>query len=202
MRTTRLGVLASDSEYHMMTNSRFLFGAVALAALVSTACGTPTSPAKPVNPGVAPLVKPSGSGGSTVQPDIQLTGSASTGTPAPGATYSYTFQAKNSGTATSPGVSFQTVLPAELPPAAFQGVTNSDGSACTVNFVDSQVYIGCGLGDMAVGAQKTITIVVSAPVTPETFATLATAYPSDVLTNALADKNLGDNNKSISVTVR
>ena len=140
-----------------------------------------------------------------MQPDIQLTGSASTDNPAPGATYSYTFQVKNSGTATSPGVSFQTVLPQELPPTSFQSVTNSDGSACTTVMDYSgtnQVFIGCGLGDMTVGAQKTITIVVSAPLTLGTFATLVTAYPSDVLTNLLADKNLGDNFKSITVTVR
>lgn len=40
------------------------------------------------------------------------------------------------------------------------------------------------------------------PLTLGTFDTLATAYPFDVLTNPLADKNLGDNNKTISVTVR
>jgi uncharacterized repeat protein (TIGR01451 family) len=146
-----------------------------------------------------------GGGGGTTQPDIQLTGSASTDHPAPGATYSYTFHVKNSGTATSPGVSFQGVLPQELPSAALQGVTNSDGSACTtvMDYAGTnQVFIACGLGDMVVGAQKTITIVVSAPLTLGTFTTWVTAYPSDVLTNPLADKNLGDNAKGITVTVR
>src|SRR5450759_1681531 len=84
------------------------------------------------------------------------------------------------GTATSPGVQFGTVLPIELPALSFQSVTKSDGSACMVNFVDGQVYIACYLGDMAVGAQKTITIVVTAPLTLGTFGTLATAYPADV----------------------
>lgn len=55
---------------------------------------------------------------------------------------------------------------------------------------------------MPVGAQKTITIVVTAPLALGTFATQVTAYPSDVLTNPLADKNLGDNTKTIFVTVR
>lgn len=96
----------------------------------------------------------------------------------------------------------RTVLPPELSPLTFQSVTNSDGSACTVSFADNQVFIYCPLGDMAVGAQKTITIVVSAPVTLGTVSVEAVAYPFDAATNPLADKNLGDNNKTITVTVR
>lgn len=53
---------------------------------------------------------------------------------------------------------------------------------------------------MAVGVQKTITIVVAAP-NSGTYSTLATAYESDVLTNLAADKNLGDNAKTLKVTV-
>ena len=143
----------------------------------------------------------SASGGSNIaQPDVQLSGSASSGAPASGATYSYTFQAKNSGTATAPQVQFVTVLPIELPPASFHSVTVSDGSLCTAQFVDAQVYVACSLGDMPVGNQKTITIMVSAPTTSLTYSVLATAYEYDVLTNLLADKNLGDNAKTITVT--
>jgi len=178
----------------VIIRTRSLIIATTLAAILATACSDSTSPTQLIGS------RASASGG-TVQPDIQLSGSASTSAPAAGATYSYTFQAKNSGTATAPGVQFITVLPVELPPASFQRVTNSDGSACTANFVDAQVYIACGLGDMAVGTQKTITIVVIAPATGGTYSTLATAYESDVLTNLLADKNLGDNAKTLTVTV-
>jgi uncharacterized repeat protein (TIGR01451 family) len=179
----------------MIARTRLLPVVVALVAIVAMACSdTATSPTALSGP------RASASGG-TVQPDIQLSGSASTNSPAAGATYSYTFQAKNSGTATAPGVTFFTVLPGQLPPALFQRVTNSDGSACTAQFVDAQVYIACNLGDMAVGVQKTITIVVTAPASGLTYSTLATAYESDVLTNLLADKNLGDNAKTLTVTV-
>ncbi len=180
----------------MSARTRVLPVLAAFVAILTTACDTATSPTALSGP------RASASGGTSIaQPDIQLGGSASTSAPAAGATYSYTFQAKNSGTATAPGVLFFTVLPVELPPALFQRVTNSDGSACTVNFVDPQVFIACGLGDMAVGVQKTITIVVTAPASGLTYSTLATAYESDVLTNLLADKNLGDNAKTLTVTV-
>jgi uncharacterized repeat protein (TIGR01451 family) len=182
----------------MIARTRFLPVVVALVAIVATACSdTATSPAaRPSGP------RASASGATSItQPDIQLSGSASTNSPAAGATYSYTFQAKNSGTATAPGVQFITVLPVELPPASFKSVTNSDGSACTAQFVDAQVYIACNLGDMAVGVQKTVTIVVTAPASGLTYSDWATAYESDVLTNLLADKNLGDNVKAIKVTV-
>jgi uncharacterized repeat protein (TIGR01451 family) len=180
----------------MSARTRVLPVLAAFVAILTTACDTATSPTALSGP------RASASGGTSIaQPDIQLSGSASTTAPAAGATYSYTFQAKNSGTAIAPGVQFITVLPAELPPALFHSVTNSDGSACTANFVDAQVYIACNLGDMAVGVQKTITIVVTAPAAGLTYSDWATAYESDVLTNLLADKNLGDNAKGITVTV-
>jgi len=181
----------------MNARSKFLPIVIALVAVVASACSDPvTSPAGLSGP------RASASGGTNIsQPDIQLNGSASTTAPAAGATYSYTFQAKNSGTAIAPGVQFITVLPAELAPALFHSVTNSDGSSCTAQFVDAQVYIACNFGDMAVGVQKTVTIVVTAPAAGLTYSVQATAYESDVLTNLLADKNLGDNVKTIKVTV-
>src|SRR5450759_3763656 len=153
----------------MSARARVLPVLAAFVAILTTACDTATNPAALLS---GPRASVSGGGG-TVQPDIQLNGSASTNSPVAGATYSYTFQAKNSGTATAPGVTFGTVLPGQLPPALFQRVTNSDGSACTAQFVDAQVYIACNLDDMAVGVQKTITIVVTAPASGLTYSTLA-----------------------------
>ena len=181
----------------MNGRSKFLPIVVALVAVVASACSDSVTSPIAASSSRASL---SGGGGSSAQPDVQLSGSASTAAPAAGATYSYTFQAKNSGTATAPGVTFFTVLPGELPPASFHSVTNSDGSACTAQFVDAQVYVACNLGDMAVGVQKTITIVVTAP-SSGTYSVLATAYEFDAATNLLADKNLGDNAKTVKVTV-
>jgi uncharacterized repeat protein (TIGR01451 family) len=169
-----------------------------IAAIVATACSDNVAAPVALSPGHVAFAS---GGGGTLQPDVQLSGSASTNSPAAGATYSYTFQAKNSGTATAPGVTFFTVLPPELSPALFQSVTNSDGSACTANPVDAQVYVACFLGDVAVGVQKTLTIVVTAPAAGLTYSVQATAYEFDAATNLLADKNLGDNVKTIKVTV-
>jgi len=180
-----------------MIYRRYLMAATALAVLVTTACNeTATNAGSGLS---GPRASASG-GTSVAQPDIQLNGSSSTNSPAAGATYSYTFQAKNSGTAVAPGVAFTTVLPAELPPASFQRATQGDGTPCAVS-VAGQVSISCGLGDMAVGVQKTVTIVVMAPTTSGTYSVSASAYESDVATNSLADKNLADNTKAISVSV-
>ena len=140
-----------------------------------------------------------GGGGTTVAlPDIQVSGSPSTGTPAAGAQFSYTYQIKNSGQATATAVTFTDVLPSELDPAGFKSVTVSDGSACTYPVLDSnQVLISCDLGDMAPGAQKTVTVVVTAPPTSGTIViNTATAYQTN------GDSNWGNGDRKITVTVR
>lgn len=53
------------------------------------------NPGETCTPGMSFLV--GGGGGGTAQPDIQVSGSVSTGTPAAGAQFSYTFQVKRSG---------------------------------------------------------------------------------------------------------
>jgi uncharacterized repeat protein (TIGR01451 family) len=140
-----------------------------------------------------------GGGGTTVAlPDIQMSGSPSTGSPAAGAQFSYTYQIKNSGQATATAVTFTDVLPSELAPLGFKSVTVNDGSACTAPVLDSnQVLISCDLGDMAPGAQKTVTVVVTAPPTSGTIVVnTATAYQTN------GDSNWGNGDRKISVTVR
>ena len=141
-----------------------------------------------------------GGGGTTVAlPDVQISGSPSTGTPAAGAQFSYTYQIKNSGQATATAVTFTDVLPPELDPLGFKSVTVSDGSACTAPVLpdSNQVLISCALGDMAPGAQKTVTVVVTAPPTSgTTVINTATAYQTN------GDSNWGNGDRKISVTVR
>ena len=141
-----------------------------------------------------------GGGGTTVAlPDIQISGSPSTGTPAAGAQFSYTYQIKNSGQATATAVTFTDVLPSELDPLGFRSVTVNDGSACTAPVLpdSNQVLISCDLGDMAPGAQKTVTVVVTAPLTSGTIViNTATAYQSN------GDSNWGNGDRKITVTVR
>jgi uncharacterized repeat protein (TIGR01451 family) len=146
------------------------------------------------------LVGGGGGGGTTVAlPDIQISGSPSTGTPAASAQFSYTYQIKNSGQATATAVTFTDVLPSELDPAGFKSVTVSDGSVCTAPVLpdSNQVLISCDLGDMAPGAQKTVTVVVTAPPTSGTIViNTATAYQTN------GDSNWGNGDRKITVTVR
>ena len=141
-----------------------------------------------------------GGGGTTgALPDVQISGSPSTGTPAVGAQFSYTYQIKNSGQATATAVTFTDVLPSELDPLGFRSVTVSDGSACTAPTIPDiyQVLISCDLGDMAPGAQKTVTAVVTAPLTPGTIViNTATAYQTN------GDSNWGNGDRKITVTTR
>jgi len=51
-------------------------------------------------------------GGTTTGADLQVSGSASTGSPAPGATYTYTFQIKNAGPDAATSAVFSNPLPA------------------------------------------------------------------------------------------
>jgi uncharacterized repeat protein (TIGR01451 family) len=148
------------------------------------------------------LVGGGGGGAATAQPDLQVTGSASTGTPAAGAELIYTFQIKNSGTAAANGVVFTDVLPVELG-ASFRSFNHVFVTApvfrdvCTAtNFDPDPLTIACDLGTLVAGSQVTITLSVNAPVTPGTFINTGTATTTDV------DKNLANNDKTISVTVR
>lgn len=156
-----------------------------------------------VDVGASFSAAPSGGGGgggggtATVLPDIQVSGSASTGKPAPGAEFSYTFQVKNGGSASASAVVFNDVLPAELPPPSYSRAVTSDGSACNAtSSAGGALTVSCALGPMAAGTQKSITIFVVAPPTSSTFVNTGTA------TSGSGDKDLGNNSKSVSVSVR
>ena len=119
--------------------------------------------------------------------DVQVSGSASTGSPTRGTNFSYSFQVKNGGSQPAYGVTFTDSLPVgETLIAArtdsFAPCTVSDGTAT------------CNLGDLAVGGQVLVVVGVTAPSTPM------------VLTNtASATATNGDTqprNNSISVTVQ
>jgi uncharacterized repeat protein (TIGR01451 family) len=125
----------------------------------------------------------------TVSPgptDVQVTGSASTGSPNRGATFSYTFQVKNNGPLPAYKVTFSDPLPSVV---SFVGVTTTAGS-CT----QAGGTVSCAFGDLAVGAQANVVISVVAPTTPGTFTNTASA--------ATDSPDRQPSNNSVGVTVQ
>ena len=80
--------------------------------------------------------------------DVQVTGSASTGSPPVGSDFSYTFQVKDNGPWPAPGVTFADTVPSTL---GLIGVTSSLGTCSTVGST-----VSCDFGDMAVGSQANV----------------------------------------------
>ena len=121
--------------------------------------------------------------------DVQVTGSASTGSPPRGSQYFYTFQVKNDGPyPTFGGVSFTDSLPASL---AFVGVITNTGSCTTGQTVN------CALGDLAVGAQAVISIIVQAPLVAESIADSAS-----VAIGQQPDRNPANNSVTVTVATK
>jgi uncharacterized repeat protein (TIGR01451 family) len=118
---------------------------------------------------------------------VQVSGSASTGSPARGANYFYTFQVKDSGSQPAYGVTFTDTVPAGL---TLVGAITNTGAPCTL----SGATVTCTLGDIAVGAQVNVTVNVTAPTTPMTLTD----------TGSASDTN-GDtqpSNNAVSVTIQ
>jgi uncharacterized repeat protein (TIGR01451 family) len=118
--------------------------------------------------------------------DIQVTGAASTGSPAVGSTYSYTFQIKDNGPWAAPGVTFSDTLPSAV---SLAGVISTAGT-CSV----AGATISCNPGDLPVGAQANVTLTVQAPATPQTF--------TDTASVSMADSDRQPANNSVGVTVQ
>jgi uncharacterized repeat protein (TIGR01451 family) len=119
--------------------------------------------------------------------DVQTTGAASTGSPARGAPFTYTFAVKNNGPALADAVTFTDTLPAELP---VTGVTAPAAAACSV----SGQTVSCALGDVAVGVQESIVIATVAPANPATITNTGAA--------ATASPDRNPANDAVTITVQ
>jgi uncharacterized repeat protein (TIGR01451 family) len=119
--------------------------------------------------------------------DVQVTGFASTGSPARGASFSYTFQVKDNGPWSVGDVTFSDPLPAQV---SFVSVSTDNGSACA----QTAGTVSCDLGSFNVGQQVQVFITVIAPTTPGTFANTAAVTPNVTDTQP--------NNNSVGVTVQ
>lgn len=121
--------------------------------------------------------------------DVQISGSASTGSPLLGSTFSYNFQVKNGSGQPAYGVSFTDSVPqAETPLGAF----TSSGAPCTISAQD----VSCAIGDLAVGAQVTVTLTVRAPSVAGSLTNTASAFATN------ADTNLSNNTVGVTVTAK
>jgi uncharacterized repeat protein (TIGR01451 family) len=118
--------------------------------------------------------------------DVQVTGSASTGSPLFGAQYSYTFQVKDNGPWPAPNVTFADSLPASL---TFVGVSSSAG-ACT----QAAGVVTCSFGTLPVGGQANVVITVQAPTTAQTI--------TDTATVAQGATDTQPANNTVNVTVQ
>jgi uncharacterized repeat protein (TIGR01451 family) len=129
-------------------------------------------------------------GGTSTGADVQVSGSASTGSPNAGSSYSYTFGVKNSGPDAATMATFNDVLPAGVG----YNVATVNGSPAACGILDA--VVSCDLGTLASGGQATVVINAYAPVTVGTYANTGTA------TSATADPNSANNAVTVNVQVK
>jgi uncharacterized repeat protein (TIGR01451 family) len=122
--------------------------------------------------------------------DVQVTGSASTGSPALGSTFTYTYQVKDNGPWPAPGVTFSDTLPSSL---ELLGVTSSVGT-CS----QAAGTVSCALGDLPVGGQANVSLSVQAPPVAESVTDTASAAMADGVT----DRQPANNAVSVTVQAR
>jgi uncharacterized repeat protein (TIGR01451 family) len=134
-------------------------------------------------------------GGNSTGADIQVSGSASTGSPGPGQRFSYTFQVKNSGPETAAAVSFTDQLPVGT--SLGFGTVNGFSAPCSTTMDTNGVStVSCNLFDIAKGGQTSVVVYLDAPITAGTFSNTGTA------TSSVADPQPSNNSSTVTVQVK
>ena len=134
-------------------------------------------------------------GGSATGADIQISGSASTGSPQAGAPMSYTFRVKNSGPQSATSVTFTNRLHSGYVyhSATVNGVLGRcEGTPDNVG----GVTVLCDLGTIAKGSEVVVVVNVDAPMSLGTYGIDAT------IASAIADPNTSNNFLLINVQVK
>jgi uncharacterized repeat protein (TIGR01451 family) len=121
--------------------------------------------------------------------DVQISGSATTGSPQAGAIFYYVFQVKNGSGQPAYGVAFTDAIPQA---ESLLSASISSGVPCSI----SGGNVSCSLGDLGVGSQVTLTIGVRAPATLGSVTDSASAYATN------ADTNLSNNTVAVTVNVK
>lgn len=142
---------------------------------------------------VAPASAAFAAGGTTTGADLQVTGSASTGSPTVGSVYTYTFQVKNNG----PDTATSAVLSNPLPTGTVYNYATDNGSTlpcAAFGDLAGGATVSCQLGAIAKGGQATVVISVTAPQVAVTYGDTATTTATSTDPNA--------SNNAVTVTVQ
>jgi uncharacterized repeat protein (TIGR01451 family) len=144
---------------------------------------------------VGPASAALASGGTSFGADLQVSGSASTGSPNAGAPLNYTFLVKNSGPETATSV----VLSDPLPAGTVYNYATANGSTipcAAFGNLSGGATVSCDLGSIAKGGQATVVVSVNAPLSPAIFSNTGTVRSST------ADPSATNNSVTVTAEVR
>ena len=143
-----------------MSLPRIAFAGTAtlIASVILAACSRDFVAPANVSGGVALAA-----GGVASGSDLQISGSASTGSPNAGAAFSYTFQIKNSGPDAASDVTFTDTLPAGT------GFNYATGNGIVFPCAEANMIVTCNLGTISKGSQSLVVVNLDAPVTAGSF---------------------------------
>lgn len=129
-------------------------------------------------------------GGVATGSDLQISGSASTGSPNAGAAFSYTFQIKNNGPDAASDVTFTDTLPAGT------GFNYATANGIVFPCSEANMIVTCALGTISKGSQSVIVVNLDAPVTAGSFNNTGHTASSSV------DPQLANNAVTVTVQVK
>ncbi|MEA2412585.1 MAG: hypothetical protein QOC77_3146 [Thermoleophilaceae bacterium] len=121
-------------------------------------------------------------------PDLALTGSASSGSPALGSPFSYKFQVKNNGKSDASGATLDDPLPTSVAGTS----VSTDTGTCSIDSTANSVH--CDLGTMAAGKQANVTVNAIAP--------SSAGAVTNTASSGLVGTDANSANNSASVTVQ
>src|SRR5256885_6617059 len=134
-------------------------------------------------------------GGTATGADLQVSGSASTGSPVAGTPFVYTFQVKNAGPSAASSASFTDQLPAGTVVTHATSVNGGVATQCTSDGAAAPT-VSCDMGFVPKSSQVNVQLNVDAPSTPGTYATTGT------VSSAGTDPNPSNNSATGSVKVK
>ena len=134
-------------------------------------------------------------GGVATGADLQISGSASTGSPDPGTAFSYTFQVKTSGPDTATAVGFTDPVPAGM---TFNYATANGSIFPCGTTTDAQggTVVSCALGTLAKGAQAVVVVNLKAPIASGTYSNTGTTA------SAVSDPQPANNSVTVNIQVK
>jgi uncharacterized repeat protein (TIGR01451 family) len=174
-------------ERFMSQSSRFVLAGLAtivISACVGDVAGTTATT------GVLDRLHASMSSTVAGGADIQISGSASSGSVPSGGGFTFTFKVRNVGPDSATGTTLRDVLPGGT---IFQGA-ELDGNVLSCTQADATVL--CDLGTFRKSGQGTVLFLVNAPLTPG-----ATYVNAATVTSAVADPQPSNNSVSVSFQV-